>query len=230
MFFTAVLIANSWSLNCSNCCDSVGSDLTQQLCRVNIFDEKKLFLSNDAIIDFSRRCRNMRLLTHTRFACRRISFAPIQWVNRINLRIASRNVIVKSSGIVDLELSACHPDIDSDLEPLRLSITILTAGNVHSSQCRFIRRSVEFKVRFSVSLKFLFVWRFQFRCEKSKTLSHVIVQPRRYFVSELQKMQLLDLYNYMSHLPRYHVFLVLSVGYLVYYLIEVVKVRSSSAP
>lgn len=38
-------------------------------------------------------------------------------------------------------------------------------------------------------------------------------------------MLLVDLYNYMSNLPRYHIFAILSVGYLFYYLIEVVKVR-----
>ncbi|CRK96417.1 CLUMA_CG009833, isoform A [Clunio marinus] len=36
-------------------------------------------------------------------------------------------------------------------------------------------------------------------------------------------MQIVDLYNYMSNLPRYHFFSILSVGYLFYYLIEVVK-------
>lgn len=40
-------------------------------------------------------------------------------------------------------------------------------------------------------------------------------------------MVIVDVYNYMStSMSRSHVFLVLSVGYLFYYLIEVVKVSS----
>lgn len=35
---------------------------------------------------------------------------------------------------------------------------------------------------------------------------------------------LVELYSYLSNLPRYHVFFVVSVGYLGYYLLEVVKV------
>ncbi|CAO1352018.1 unnamed protein product [Diamesa serratosioi] len=34
---------------------------------------------------------------------------------------------------------------------------------------------------------------------------------------------LIDLYNYLTNLPRLHIFLIFTIGYLVYYLIEVVK-------
>lgn len=37
-----------------------------------------------------------------------------------------------------------------------------------------------------------------------------------------------DLYNYLMNMPRYQVFVIVSVGYLIYYLIEVVKVSRSA--
>lgn len=37
-------------------------------------------------------------------------------------------------------------------------------------------------------------------------------------------MLLHDLYYYLSDLPRWHIFAIFLVGYVVYYLIEVVKV------
>lgn len=35
---------------------------------------------------------------------------------------------------------------------------------------------------------------------------------------------LMELYNYLTNLPRYNFFFILSLGYITYYLIEVVKV------
>lgn len=42
-------------------------------------------------------------------------------------------------------------------------------------------------------------------------------------------MMLYDLYWYLSNLPRWHIFAVFIVGYLVYYFIEVVKVSLLAA-
>lgn len=39
-------------------------------------------------------------------------------------------------------------------------------------------------------------------------------------------MVLLDMYNYFVNMPRYHIFFVVSIGYVVYYLMEVVKVSA----
>lgn len=43
-------------------------------------------------------------------------------------------------------------------------------------------------------------------------------------IEKLPKMLSQDLYYYLSDLPRWHIFAIFFLGYIVYYLIEAVKV------
>lgn len=73
---------------------------------------------------------------------------------------------------------------------------------------------------------FLFAW--IFRTEKIPSHISRVAGTLISILSEQWMMLLVDIYNYMSNLPRYHIFLILSFGYLFYYLIEVVKVSEKT--
>lgn len=66
---------------------------------------------------------------------------------------------------------------------------------------------------------------FSFEGFAQKTLQLVWFAFRSALLKSVKwKMMIVDLYNYLSDLPRHHIFFIFSVGYLFYYLIEVVKV------